>query len=169
MYYDDNFDPALPNDTGVPTYEKQEIYNVYDDDTTTVSSVVNKKSANLKPTDKNYHKITLHHKMITKKNGKQKPDVVELYDTNLTPGGVIRDAVTGSRMTQFRVGSRDEKFFFKTRLSIDGAGLFDNNTFFFDSPEQFERLLFIQVSQEIKENWHSRLIEERLLRSSGDK
>jgi hypothetical protein len=170
MYYDDNFDPAQPNDTGIPQYEKPQAFNSYDDDnSSTTASVVNKKNANLKPTDKNYHKITLYHKIITKKNGKQKPDTVELYDTTLTPGSVIRDAVTGSRMNKCRVGSRDEHFFFKTRLAINGVGLFDNNTFYFDSPEQFERVLFIPVSQEIKEKWHARLIEERLLRSNGDK
>jgi hypothetical protein len=170
MYYDDHFDPAQPNDTIVPPYEKQPVYIDYDDDnSSTTISVVNKKSLNTKPMDKNYHKITLEHKIITKKNGKQKPDTVELYDTNLTPGGVIRDAVTGSRMTKCRVGSRDENFFFKTRLCINGAGLFDNNTFYFDSPEQFERVLFIPVAQDIKEKWHARLIEERLRRSSDDK
>lgn len=167
MYYDDHFDPAQPNDTLVPAYEKQPVYIDYDDDnSSTTVSVVNKKSMNMRPMDKNYHKITLYHKIITKKNGKQKPDTVELYDTFLTPGCVIRDAVTGSRMTKCRVGSRDENFFFKTRLSINGAGLFDNNTFYFDSPEQFERVLFIPVSQDIKEKWHARLIEERLRRSS---
>jgi hypothetical protein len=165
MYYDDHFDPTQPNEVGIPTYEKQTVYNYHDDDSSTTTSIVNKKS-NLKPLDKNYHKITLYHKIITKKNGKERPDTVELYDTNLTPGSIIRDAVTGSRMNKFKVGSRDENFFFKTRLSIVGTDLFDNNTFFFDSPEQFERVLCMPVSQEVKEAWHARLIEERLSRKS---
>jgi len=164
MYYDDHFDPAQPNDVAMPTYEKPTMIMDYDDDTSSASSVVNKKN-NVKPVDKNYHKITLHHKIITKKNGKQKADTVELYDTNLTPGGIIRDAVTGSRMSKMRVGTRDEHFFFKTRLSILDTDLFDNNTFYFDSPEQFERVMFLPVSQEVKENWHARLIEERLSRN----
>jgi hypothetical protein len=166
MYYDEHFDPTQPNEIGFTTYEKQTIYNnEYDDDSTSTGTIVNKKN-NLKPLDKNYHKITLHHKIITKKNGKQKPDTVELYDTSLTPGSIIRDAVTGSRMSKFKVGSRDENFFFKTRLSIVGTDLFDNNTFYFDSPEQFERVMYIPISQDVKEAWHSRLIEERLRRSS---
>lgn len=165
MYYDDNFDPTQPNELGFPIYEKQTVYNEYDDDSTSISTIANKKK-NLKPLDKNCHKITLHNKIITKKNGKQKPDTIELYHTNLTPGSIIRDAVTGSRMSKFKVGSRDENFFFKTRLSIVGTDLFDNNTFYFDSPEQFERIMYIPLSQEVKETWHSRLIEERRNRSS---
>ena len=69
-------------------------------------------------------------------------------------------------MSKFKVGSRDENFFFKTRLSIVGTDLFDNNTFYFDSPEQFERVMYIPISQDVKEAWHSRLIEERLRRST---
>jgi len=95
--------------------------------------------------DKGYRKI---------KNGK-KAKSVEYFVTNGTVGNCIRDAITGARYNYF-VGSKDEDFFFKIKY-YDNRIKCDENTLFFSSPEDCERLLKINVSQKVKEKWYKRM------------
>ena len=100
----------------------------------------------MKKLDKGYRKVT--------RNIKGKLTDVEFYTTSTTPGTLIRDAVTGSRYTHYRVGSSDESLFFKVRIAIGGKEYKDEpTTLFFDNPETYERVLGSVVKQEDKEAW----------------
>ena len=80
---------------------------------------------------------------------------MEYFVTNGTVGNQIRDAISGTRYNYF-VGSNDEDFFFKVKY-YDNNIKCDENTLFFSSPEDCERLLKINVSQKVKETWYNRM------------
>jgi len=97
--------------------------------------------------DKGFRKITIFNK--------GKPIDIEYYQTLSTPGIMIRDAITGARSQENRVGSKEEDLFFKARFTI-GKGDNDGPLVFFNSPEQYERHMHTTISQELKEKWHNR-------------
>ena len=83
-------------------------------------------------------------------------------------GAPIRNALTGSPMEGV-VGSLEEKKFWKVvRKDVERWGSDDNGTpvlktegydmasFFFDSPDQYERAFDVVVNQEDKADWYSR-------------
>ena len=98
----------------------------------------------LKKADKDYHSTSL----TVDEDKKVK---VEMYSTNQTPGYLIRDAVTGVKQP-YRVGSKDEYLFFKVRASHMSNGE-DLVTFYYSSPEEYEKHQYTTISQEVKENW----------------
>jgi len=126
------------------------------DDSTDFSSVsTNRKKQrkhyeDLKQIDKGYHKIKIGD--IFDKSQ------VEVYSTGDAPGTLVRDAVTGSRYKEFRVGTPYEHLFFKAKLSC-GIKTTESSTFFFDSPEQFERVFKTTISQPDKEKWTNKCAE----------
>lgn len=124
-------------------------------DTITVDSKIKNNRKMLddsKKLDKGYHKIkrTINHKKVD----------IEVYSTTNTPGKMIRDAVTGGKYREFRVGSLNEHQFFKVRWGTGEIGK-DGTTLFFDSPEQYERHTKTEVSQSIKEKWIQKCAEIR--------
>ena len=159
MYYDDRFDPTLEND------DFQLMQKSLEDavDTSSVSSVntFQKKQREyldlLKSADKNYHKIT---RVVNNKSVK-----VELYSTSSISNGVIRDAIGGSKNSNYRVGGSDENLFFKVVIATGEKGIGnDCNPFYFENPEQYERCMNVVLPPETKENWHSRFIKEQMSR-----
>jgi hypothetical protein len=110
----------------------------------------------VKSMDKAYH--------LLKRKVNNKKENVEVYSTNTTPGSMIRDAVTGLRYPEYRVGSISENLFFKIVIA---TGEIDQNgsTLFFDSPEQYERHFKCGnvVSQSDKERWTNKCVETRIL------
>ena len=110
----------------------------------------NKKSKyeDLKKADPGYHKMK---RFVNTKNG-IKREFYEVYTTSCDTGAIIRNAVTGVRFNKFRVGSRGESQFFKTRLATGETGR-DGETLYFDSPEEFEKHMRVTISPEIKEKW----------------
>jgi len=97
----------------------------------------------LKKSDKDYYSTYL---TVDEKKVK-----IEMYSTNQTPGYLIRDAITGARMP-YKVGSKDEYLFFKVRASHMSNGE-DLVTFYYSSPEEYEKHQYTTISQEVKENW----------------
>lgn len=87
---------------------------------------------------------------------------IELYTTILTPGKKIRSAIGGS-YNNYKIGTADEYVFFKVGLCT-GECKGESNTLFFDTPEQYERLFNINLSNSIKQEWYNRFHEERLYR-----
>jgi hypothetical protein len=77
-------------------------------------------------------------------------------------GSYIYSATTGYR-TLYKVGSLNEDLFFSV---IDSRGVNSEKepiTFYFDSPEQFERVMKphfpnCTISQNTKEKWHSKFL-----------
>ena len=128
----------------------EEVNRQYRDDDNTETSLSTYKKRQRKQwntvngVDKN------HRKIARKVNGKKTE--IGIFCTSNTPGTIIRDAIQGSICKPFRVGCKDEDLFFKVKISTGEVGT-DSETFFFDSPEQYERHLQEMISQPIKEKW----------------
>jgi len=148
--YEDNFIPFNPRES-------------YADNSTVASSLSEnrkkqrKNNDAMKMIDKGYRKIKIQDGVATKE--------IDVYSTSDTPGTLIRDATLGSRYQEFRVGSIDEHQFFKTRM-VCGTNNAEASTFFFDSPEQFERTFKTTVSPADKERWVSKCAQVRSINNS---
>ena len=79
---------------------------------------------------------------------------IEMYSTNMTPGRHIRDPVTGMRYNE-RVGTKDEKRFFKIHMTSFGSGE-NTNVLFYTSPEAYERHQRTRMAYADKMAWHTR-------------
>ena len=133
----------------------------FDDATTAYSISSNAKRQikmmeELKKMDKGYNKTYRY-------NGKKRI-AVEFYTTNITPGHIIRNAITGVHQSKFLVGSRCEDLFYKVANSCDVCSN-DQHIMFFDSPEQYERHFHTTVSQPCKEEWLNKFNKEQIRRS----
>jgi hypothetical protein len=108
----------------------------------------------LKKMDKGYHKV------YRRVEGKKKS--VEIYSTSIFPRSKIRGAIGGSYYPSFKVGTRDENLFFKIAMATGECK--DNNIFFFDTPEQYEKHMNTTLDQSIKEKWYEKFNDERISR-----
>jgi hypothetical protein len=149
--YDDQFIPFQPRES-------------YKDDSSDYSSVsTNRKKQRrnndeMKKIDKGYHKI--------KFGGGSSPRFeIEIYSTTNNPGVMIRDAITGSRYSEYRVGTLNEHLFFKTNIWC-GANNSESFTFFFNSPEEYEKVLRTSIKQEDKERWTNKCAQIRSIYNS---
>ena len=82
-----------------------------------------------------------------------KKDRLEYYAGSVLPGASIRNAVTGIREYNMKVGNWNaEAQFFKVRYLGDYS---TNNPdiLYYDSPEQFERHMHCTVKQQTKQKW----------------
>lgn len=163
FYEDDHFHPNNVDDDYADDEYYQVQYNSRDTGLSGGQSVASADSyrkrqrSNMdgaKMLDKGYHKINV------RVDGR-KTDI-EFYHTSNTPGMMIRDAVTGSRYSQYRVGSKNEDQFFKVHLAFTNID-FDSKTVFYDSPEQYERHMMTKVSQECKDKWSNKCAIARKL------
>jgi hypothetical protein len=102
-----------------------------------------------KKMDKDYQKIKV-------KKGFQFAEV-EFYTTTASPGVAIRDALTGAKNLEHRVGSKNEDFYFKTNWSVGS----DMKHLYFDSPEQYERLMNVTLSESVKQKWMEKCVNAR--------
>ena len=163
MYHNDPYDPTLETNFYVPGYAPSE-HSESDSDNMTLDSRMkrNKKLAeDLKMEDKGYCKVkrnsvygNTHSKLVD----------IELYSGSDNPGAKIRDAVTGAKSSQYRIGTKDEYLFFKVCIATGEKSLRTNKTFFFDSPEHYERHMRCSVDTNIKSAWADRNVKELLRR-----
>lgn len=99
-----------------------------------------------KPKDENYVKY-----FIIRGDKKIK---IECYGTTTNQGNLIRCPYSGIRGND-RVGSYDENHYFKVNLPCISKG--DNHmSFYYDTPEAFERHHVTVLSKEIKDKWYER-------------
>jgi len=138
--------------------EEMQLYNEqYNMDDISVCSTINSKKKysklweDVKKIDKGYHRIV--------RNVNYKKHEFEVYSTSVNIGMMIRNAVTGTRLKQYKVGSISEHLFFKVRWSTGELGCNTTVSLFFDNPEQFERHMKTTVSQSVKEKWLKRSAE----------
>lgn len=113
------------------------------DDSTTFIDVKSKR----KRMD-NYFEADPGHKIIGTKY-----DKLEYYAGSMLPGASIRNAVTGIREYNLKVGNwNDEVQFFKVRY----VGNYSTNSpdvLYYDSPEQAERHMRCNLNQRVKNKW----------------
>ena len=114
-------------------------------------------------TDPGYNKIyrTVKKTIDGKKISKRIP--IEFYTTSSIPGRMIRSAIGGSYHSNYRVGKYDEYIFFKVGLSTGECTSY-SNTLFFDTPEQYEKVFYVDLPQKIKDEWYARFNAERKFR-----
>lgn len=121
-------------------------------------------SSGYKPTGKNKNRDSYEstdknrHKLIRTINYKQKEIIV--YTSPICPGACIRDAVTGSRYRDYLVGSVNEHQFFKVKFATGEMGQ-DSGSCFFDSPEQYEKHMHQNVTNELKDAWANKCASVR--------
>lgn len=115
----------------------------------------------LKKMDKGYHKI---YRYVYNEDERKKKSI-EIYSTSIFPRSKIRGAIGGSYYPSFKVGTRDENLFFKIAMATGECK--DNNIFFFDTPEQFEKHMHTTVDQPTKEKWYEKFNSERISRQSS--
>jgi hypothetical protein len=159
MSYDEDYYATddMNDDTGFIPFNPRE----RDDDTSCSSISTNRKKQRkykdeMKMIDKGYHKLT---RIIN-----HRPVEIDIYTTNDMPGTMIRDAITGSRYSEYRVGTRNEHLFFKVGIATGELGP-NSALVFFDSPEQYEKHFkgSCLVSQVDKEKWTNKCAEIRAL------
>lgn len=153
MYYDDPFDPNLENDYDDPPLN--------DDMLSMISgSVGTDKGKKINPLDIFNTGDKGHRRIIRRINRKRTS--IDVYSTDMVPGGKIRDAISGARSSNMKVGRSDESLFFKVKISTAEHGIGkEDTTLYFDSPEQYERHMGATVSQPQKDAWLKVNIEER--------
>lgn len=138
MYYDDMFHPT--NDDQLSLNDESIVS--FDSRTSSVRKKQKKVIDDTKKADKGYHclKMMVNHR-LTK---------IELYDSGTNIGNKIRDPIYGNRLPS-KVGSKDEYLYFKVRV----CGLNPNNpvTFFYDSPEHYERHFKTSLPIAMKQKW----------------
>lgn len=103
----------------------------------------------IKMLDDGYHRIIRIHDGVKTKT--------EAYSTSIMPGTMIRDAITGHKHQNYRVGSWHEDLFFKVN---DTSGYVGNGTYtlYYDSPEQFERHFKTNCSVATKKRWTDKFV-----------
>jgi hypothetical protein len=123
----------------------------------------------LKKMDSGYHKLyrfidveyeDKHGKSYVTKE--RKP--IEIYSSSIFPRSKIRGAIGGAYYPSFKVGSSDENLFFKIAMATGECK--DNNIFFFDTPEQYEKHMNTTLEQPIKEKWYEKFNAERISRQA---
>jgi len=127
-------------------------------DTISISSNINKQRNTLnayKQTDVDYCKIKRLVNVRTKDQVVPKKVTIEFYSTKTSPGTTIRDAITGARIADHRVGTAHEDLFFKVKL-LTGEVKHTTPTMFFDSPEQYERKFGCTVNDNAKQIWRDK-------------
>lgn len=128
MYYEDNFHPTQDNDA--LNHQKKELNNI-------------------KTCDSGYA-FVFRDRVLP--SGKIKKTRVDCY-TSSDSGTNIRNAETGNYY-KYKVGSKEEDLFFKVALSSGEINASNgSNILFYDTPEQCEKHLMSELSDDIKERW----------------
>ncbi len=99
------------------------------------------------------------HKIARKVNGINTKIV--FYETNMTPGNMIRNAISGIRYSEYRVGSSAEDMFYTVCYSIGDTGKRDPCILFFDSPSEYEKHFHTKISDSEVKRWHAKMIKEK--------
>ncbi len=132
MYYNDNYNPADPND--------------YDNDNQDANEKQEKQLLNIVKHDKGLNIIS---RQFQTESGKIKNKRIKVY-TSGDVGSNIRDAETGEYYSN-KVGSNDEHLFFTTILATGECK--NSSTLFYISPQHCMSHLNISIDPEIVANW----------------
>lgn len=86
--------------------------------------------------------------------------IVQVYETSITPGCRIRNAVTGLYYSNYRVGSLDENRLFKVIWATGHEGRKEPLFLFFSGPDEYEKHMLVSIPHEAKVEWRMRQIEQ---------
>ena len=137
MYYDDIYHPINDDQLSVNDSEVS-----FDSRTSSVRKNQKKAIDDTKKADKGYYclKKVINHRLTN----------IELYNSGTCVGNRIRDPFYGNRMPA-KIGSKDEYFFFKVRVS--GLNAKNPVTLYYDSPGHYERHFKDTLSDTVKQKW----------------
>jgi len=90
---------------------------------------------------------------------------IEYYHTKLTPGALIRNAMTGGYEYGNRVGSPNEDFFFKVTRAVGDFKNTDSHLLYYNSPEQYERHFMTILPVAVKDRWLEKNVRARVHQS----
>lgn len=89
------------------------------------------------------------------------------YYSSGQKGTLIRNAISGTTQKGHLVGTRNEELYFKTNIATGEVGK-SANILFYDSPEQYEKHMMCEISQNIKDTWGKKnLISRKALLKEG--
>jgi hypothetical protein len=152
MYYDDPYDPNLPNDYDDPSPPMD--YEDEMDGASSSSSTVDTRRARMrklaedhKTLDKGFATTTI---LVNRSKVK-----IPYYHTSYYPGSTIRNAMTGIYQTPHSVGKPNQDLYFKVVHPVAGPG--DSHQLFYDSPEQFEGHFRCTVTDQVRQKWTDRV------------
>lgn len=91
---------------------------------------------------------------------------VNIFSSGST-GSTIRHAITGESYPGHKVGSANEDFYFKVRISTGEFGQLHAPTLFYETAEQYERHMFCEVDQAIKNKFLAKQQEAERIRALG--
>ncbi len=119
--------------------------NYYTDVTTNANDLLEDyKKPSVKRADKNYEKYQIHF-------GKKRVSIENHGSGQI--GSRVRNAVTG-HLYPFLVGSRDEYSLFKVIDSTARGGKNYPLMLYYDSPEQYEKHHYVNLSLDVKQRWY---------------
>ena len=99
-----------------------------------------------------YKQVDSGYRRISTGNKRKK---LEYYATSFIPGASIRNAITGARYEQHRVGQVSEDLYFKVSyVANDSTG--NVSTMFYEDPEQYERHMSTKLSDNNKQAWYEK-------------
>jgi hypothetical protein len=128
---------------------------IYDDDRfhpTNFNDIDNKQdTTSISYPDNGYNKVI---KTYMDDNGVKHKYILEYYSSGSNQS-LIRNAVTGVKYKNLRVGTRDEDILFKISINT-----FENNknkeVLFYDSPEQYEAHQYCKLSPNTINKWYEK-------------
>jgi hypothetical protein len=91
---------------------------------------------------------------------------IQCFATKSTMGTKIKSATLGTYYDNMYVGKKDEDMLFKVRVVNGETGNSAyGNDFYYDSPEEYERHLFVKLPQKIKDKWMEKYLVAKLVRN----
>jgi len=153
MYYDDPYDPNLPNDYDEPVEYADDNQSIDSGKSTidTRENLMRKLNKEQKMLDKGY--------AIAKLSIYSSPVEVPYYHSSYCPGSTIRNAITGIYQTPHCVGKPNQDLYFKVVRPMPSP--VGSHQLFYDSPEQFEGHFRCTVTDQVRQKWNERVSAAR--------
>ena len=121
------------------------------DNNTKVKKIMN----NVYQSNKGFH-------LIKRQSKDKKSHNVEIFVSG-DQGSTIRNALSGSYCHGHRVGSKQEDLYFKVSISTGELGR-ESVVLFYDTPEQYERHMYVTVEPESKQAWLEKQMNVKLVK-----
>ena len=100
--------------------------------------------------------------LIKRQSKDKKSHNVEIFVSG-DQGSTIRNAISGSYCHGHRVGSKQEDLYFKVSISTCELGR-ESVVLFYDTPEQYERHMYVTVEPESKQAWLEKQMNVKLVK-----
>jgi len=100
--------------------------------------------------------------LIKRQSKDKKSHNVEIFVSG-DQGSTIRNAISGSYYHGHRVGSKQEDLYFKVSISTGELGR-ESVVLFYDTPEQYERHMYVTVEPESKQAWLEKQMNVKLVK-----